>query len=110
MLLLLLPFQAGWALAASYCEHRGVEHEQHFGHHDGHHHDGATNEDASSTSSKAADDGDATHCHGLGLGMVLAVAPIPRPLAATATCHLVRTDWQTPIPAPPERPQWARHA
>lgn len=116
LLLLLLPFQAGWALAAGYCEHRGAAHEQHFGHHDGHHHGYTADEDAAGNQAQGkanagvADDGDATHCHGFGLAVLRVDASVPGPLAAAPTLHLAHTDWRAHIPAPPERPQWVRHA
>ncbi|MBA4178544.1 MAG: hypothetical protein C0505_18590 [Leptothrix sp. (in: Bacteria)] len=107
-LLLLLSFQSGWAAAASYCEHRGVAHEPHFGHHDEHHH--SSPEQASDSGTGGAEDGDATHCHGHVSAMLLTSPVLPEPVATQLSMHSARIDWRGPVPAPPERPQWVRHA
>lgn len=102
LMLLLLPLQAAWALAAAYCQHETAPNAQHFGHHE--HQHGA----AGSCAPKAVGsvDSDCGFCHAAFVmalpitDLTLAAAPddLPAPQPPPAA---------TPAPHdPPERPDW----
>jgi hypothetical protein len=54
-LLVLLPLQWGWAMAASYCEHEAAGHGAHFGHHEHSHADVSVPGDAGTADGPVAD-------------------------------------------------------
>ena len=83
-LLVLLPLQSMWAVAASYCAHQQDTSSHHFGHHE-HRHAGAKAEpgpSADAASTAAGGDVDCPACHLLCAQVVPAfaisvVAPVP---------------------------------
>jgi hypothetical protein len=110
LVVLLLPLQLSWAVAATYCQHETtVQGAQHFGHHTHVHQD--ARQDQQPAGVKLVADLDCSFCHAASVtvlpdmaGMAMAVAPSAAPLALR----------DAPLKAPPERtpdrPQWARLA
>lgn len=99
-LLLFLPFQFSWSVAAAYCQHEKLA-VQHFGHHEHKHQTGANGE-----SSPASGDSDCAACHA---GCVAALTGAVSPLSVTTvrTDHPCSTRCLASPPAEqPERPNW----
>ena len=107
-LFVLLPLQSVWATAAAYCEHRSDAHQEHFGHHDGHHH--ATAGDAPSDSASAGADADASHCHGTCAALLTVHLILPTFTATQPTTGCADPGRLAPALSRPERPQWTSHA
>lgn len=109
-LLILLPLQFSWALAAAYCQHEAAPSTQHFGHHD-HRHDAHVAADSTpETKLPGAADNDCSVCH---TGCVAALLDTATPSVA-ASVSVVADLLPAPpaaVPAPrPERPNWHRLA
>lgn len=110
LLLVLMPVQFTWAAAARYCLHEADATSSHWGHHDaaGHGHAAPpAGDDVSAAGDADTPSVDCHHCHGpaagLAVGLLAATpqlpgdAPAPPPVPAR----------NEPVPAQPERPQWA---
>ncbi|MDK6079472.1 cation efflux protein, CzcI family [Massilia varians] len=107
LLLVLLPFQFSWAVAATYCAHEETSSAQHFGHHV-HKHDKA--EDGAKAESKTIKaDTDCDYCHHVPASAI--VPATPAPVQPDLTTHarlevhrypshisdlIPRPDWQAP--------------
>lgn len=115
-LMVWLPLQSLWAVAAPYCQHEPQATPvvaQHLGHHD-HGHDLAQRADTPADPGVSTDAGanghhDHAHCHGCH-GHGVALWPAARePLAAVGP-HGLNTDREAARPSPtgprPERPNW----
>lgn len=83
-LLLLMPFQFGWAAVAAYCGHESTPTACYFGHHDHQHRDGGSTASATQLPAGSADqieaslvslDSDCSQCH-FSVLKVLATADV----------------------------------
>ena len=106
LLLVFLPLQLSWAVAASYCQHESGAAAKHFGHHD-HQHKAADGKDASPDPSKLmGGDPDCASCHA-GCASPL---PCAVTVASLANSSLDTADYGARLTSPPferlERPQW----
>lgn len=117
LLLVLLPTQMSWAVLADYCAHPSGAAADHVGHHDhAAHGHGAMAEAAGDAGGLDAagsppDAGvDCDHCHGHCAGMLLAPLSAPSGPAAASPEPAAAAPGAAPMPAQPERPQWARLA
>ncbi|OWQ92240.1 hypothetical protein CDN99_07835 [Roseateles aquatilis] len=119
-LLILLPLQLSWAVAATYCQHEADPAASHIGHHQHEHHGLKASDDTSATDATgkvakakngaqpapAGVDNDCGSCH-LGHAQPVFSAP-PRlpalvgPVARTAPSG----DWSSRGPDRRERPNW----
>lgn len=66
MLLVLLPLQSFWAVAATYCAHEQGAASQHFGHHEHRHHGAAAKVDGAEADARNVQSGgdlDCAFCH-----------------------------------------------
>ncbi len=108
-MVLLLPLQFAWGVAAAYCQHEGSASQGagHFGHHE-HVHQGELKKMAGS---KLVVDNDCGVCHGSGAGApsVTALATDTMPMTQKATGVLTLGHPSAPG-GPPDRPQWIRLA
>lgn len=103
-LLLLLPLQFSWAVAASYCQHETTAAAKHFGHH-AHEHAGDADE-AADGKLPGAIDNDCGACHA---GCLAAIVDTDAQTLALPTESFA--GWQpappaSPPSAQPERPNW----
>ncbi len=123
-LLILLPLQLSWAVAATYCAHEADPAVNHIGHHQ-HQHDGSEGaRDASGAPEKTADkasekatekatdkaltcvDDDCGFCH-LGHSQPVASTPIVLPAVAGPVVEgSVPDAWSSRGPDRRERPNW----
>jgi hypothetical protein len=116
LLMVLLPLQLSWAVAASYCSHETGAAADHFGHHDhaGHSHvsqdaDPDHPADADGTSSELSDI-DCGHCHGYCAGVLEVLCDFVARADASPPPAWVAAPGAEHVPAQPERPQWVRLA
>ncbi len=113
LLLVLLPIQLSWAAVASYCAHETESAAGHFGHHDhaGHGHaspaDSAGQDAQADGTATGLSDLDCGHCHGYCAGILAAVNGFAAQAADSAPPALGPAPGAEPMPAQPERPQWA---
>ena len=109
LLLVLLPLQSSWTVAATYDEHEPHTQDQHFGHHDGFHYAAAA--DASDADGSVSTfDTDSGHSHGHLAAALLSMPIMPTLAAASPSTPCSKAHWLPRSLSPPERPQWARHA
>lgn len=108
-LLVFLPLQFTWSVAAAYCQHEAGRAAQHFGHHDHQHH---VDEDGS-TDAKALNggiDGDCAVCHASCVAVLTGFAQPPIVLPVFEG----NLWWPVALPSPPsavpERPNWTASA
>lgn len=113
-LIMFLPLQSAWAVAAPYCGHENSVRVSHFGHHAHQHHaaDSAmdASKDMSNGSVSGAVDVDCTPCNGVGSAMVLSFSPLG---LSTGKAHYAIGVTAESLLAPlqrPERPKWPRLA
>src|SRR5690606_20876124 len=113
LMLLVMPLQASWALAAAYCQHEDVVTSVHFGHHtheydhgheDAHEHVQDSDEGKQSTSGKAQ--ADVHDCHGHTAGLLLITFEVPSQHPAQVPSIFYTSLNSSGIIALPERPQW----
>ncbi|OWQ48200.1 hypothetical protein CDL60_06365 [Roseateles noduli] len=116
-LLILLPLQLSWAVAATYCAHEADPAANHIGHHEHRHEasgDAADAKAAPDTAKieKAADkaltcvDDDCGFCH-LGHSQPVASTPIVLPaMAGPLTSASISEVWSSRGPDRRERPNW----
>lgn len=113
LLLVLLPLQVSWAAVAGYCALESSQAATHLGHHDhAAHEHGAEADDASptDTSQAATSHFDCGHCHGHCAAMIDGPLPVAAEQPRGAPPRLGDAPSMDPLPAQPERPQWARLA
>lgn len=108
-MLLVLPLQAFWAAAASYCQHESETSTYHFGHHLHTRHDDAS-ADGKQQRSTLLSHVDCLHSH----GGILALAMEPLKLALQPD-SIVNPSFNTDrfsslLPDRPEKPKWLRAA
>ncbi|ALV09178.1 cation efflux protein, CzcI family [Roseateles depolymerans] len=104
LLLVLLPFQFTWSVAASYCGHESAPSTHHIGHHTHQHDDGSA--EKSKSPSKLAPDTDCGTCH---LSAAKTVPADAAELHAPATQVLgtgAALRFSSRAPDHPERPNW----
>ena len=113
-LIMFLPLQSAWAVAAPYCGHENSVRVSHFGHHAHQHHaaDSAmdASKDMSNGSGSGAGDVDCTPCNGVGSARVLSFSPLG---LSTGKAHYAIGVTAESLLAPlqrPERPKWPRLA
>lgn len=111
LLLCLFSLQAGWAVAARYCQHESASAAAHFGHHTHAHAADDTKADpGAGTPGTLAPDLDCHGCHANPAGV--GCAPLAFMAAAAAMPPPQRL--AEALPAPPrarvERPNWQRPA
>ncbi len=104
LLLVLLPFQFTWSVAASYCGHESAPSTHHIGHHTHQHDDGSA--EKSKSPSKLAPDTDCGTCHLSAAKTVPADAaeldaPVTQVLGTGAALR-----FSSRAPDHPERPNW----
>jgi hypothetical protein len=112
LLLVLLPLQFTWALAADYEVHDGSEHSMHLWHHD-HAHGHGDAQDAPEGDAGAGGpsiDADGHHCHGQCSAMPAPACLVPALLSRTSVDSRSDVHGGAYAPPRPERPQWARLA
>lgn len=108
LFLVLLPVQATWAAAASYCRHGGDETTQHFGHHE-HQHQADQHAEASTTPDTGTDN-DCPVCHaGCVAALTGSTAVVEASLSMTDQANLLLTSATAPTTLP-ERPNWSLSA
>ncbi|NHC08278.1 hypothetical protein G6550_16000 [Azonexus fungiphilus] len=103
-LLIILPIQISWAVAATYCQHE-IGAAQHFGHHEHKHQ--ADDSAKSANGSVASVDNDCAACHA---GSVAALTGISSslPVAGIVADHPWSAYFLTSPPGEqPERPNWS---
>jgi hypothetical protein len=110
LLLALLPLHLSWAAVAPYCGHEmAPQTQEHFGHHD----------HTAPISAPTADDADAAadiaqpdcgQCHNHCTGVLVAPAIAQSVGIADIVTARASASASDQMPAPPERPQWARLA
>lgn len=110
VLLLIMPLQSSWAVAAAYCQPENEVKTSHFGHHD-HQHEhqhaqAAGDADNAGDESANLNSPDCLDCHGAYNGITVSsfAAPPPGPVAeppAAAASSLTSAS-----PSRPEKPQW----
>ena len=106
LLLLILPFQLNWAVAAAYCQHEEASQSKwHFGHHE-HHHQSSTK---AGHDKKAVIDTDCGVCHlvsaAMACGQPLRLDTVDRAQTPPVSHALKLTSSSTRAP---DRPQWRR--
>lgn len=109
-LMLLLPLQFSWAMAAVYCQHESAPESSHYGHHEHQHGDHGTADAVPDGKLPGAVDNDCSGCHAgcvavLSGGEPVLITGMPDSPAAAPP--------DTPASAPParpERPNWHRLA
>lgn len=105
LFLVLLPVQATWATAASYCRHGGDETTQHFGHHE-HQHQADQHVEASSTPDTGIDT-DCPVCHAGCITALTGTSAVVEPAPSMSNqANLVLTSATAPATLP-ERPNWS---
>lgn len=108
-LLMVVPFQLGWGMAAAYCKHESNPAVSHFGHHAHQHAASSEESKASPAKLQFGADSDCEVCQLAGIGF----APTPessQPLALACVDAGAELKPLMPSlhPSPPERPQWQR--
>lgn len=106
-MLVVMPLQLSWAVAAVYCEHEVNPTTVHFGHHEHKHIASADEAKTDGSKSAAAVDGDCTSCH-LG-GIAILTMPTPGLAMDLVSAPLVTNGHSllaSSRPARPERPKW----
>lgn len=105
LLLVFLPLQFTWSVAAAYCQHEAGQAAQHFGHHDHQHH---VDEDGS-TDAKALNDGidgDCAACHASCVVALTGFAQLPIALPVFEGDLWRSVAPPLPPSSVPERPNW----
>ncbi len=109
-----LPLQSAWAVAAPYCGHENSALVSHFGHHTHKHHSTETRMDSSSDMSGVSAPGgvdvDCTPCNGMGSAMVINFSPPGFFMGKTHYAIGVSSESPLPPLQRPERPKWSRLA
>ena len=106
-LLVLLPIQFCWAVAAAYCQHeQGTT--THFGHHE-HKHEAAQSDDDGSQNSLGTVQAhaDCVSCHGTMAAITLIALPLQPYVPAVIADDFNVVTIKTISPDRPERPKWA---
>lgn len=111
LLLVMLPFQLSWAVAASYCQHETGKLSSHFGHHE-HKHEAAKlkasdKERGDKASNFGALDEDCAMCH-LGCVPPIATSQVTdfvRPIQVHDLTQL--SEFESHISGVPQRPDWS---
>ena len=113
-LIMFLPLQSAWAVAAPYCGHENSVPVSHFGHHAHQHHAADPDMDASKAASggsvSGAVDVDCTPCNGVGSAMVLSFSPLGLFTGETHYALGVAAESLLVPLQRPERPKWSRLA
>lgn len=110
LLMFLLPLQATWGMAASYCQHEQEATIGHFGHHTHQHKANAGNLEKAKSSASVGVDGDCEVCH-LGTVQVVTATPSSATAASTANPPTARVVvYDSHIPDGLERPNRTRAA
>ncbi len=104
LLLVLLPFQFSWSVAAGYCGHESSPSVQHIGHHVHQHTDGSA--DKSEAPSKLAPDTDCGTCHLSATQSVPAKAVALNAPAAQVLDTGMAPRFSSRAPDHPDRPNW----
>jgi hypothetical protein len=113
MMLVFLPLQFSWAVVADYCVHETGAAAKHPGHHDHAEHSHASqdvdpgNKGTDDRTAAPSSSPDCGHCHGSCAGMVDLPVAFEPPALASAPPDLGACPAAEPMPAQPERPQWA---
>ena len=113
-LMVFLPLQSAWAVAAPYCGHENSVPVSHFGHHEHEHHaaDSAVDsaQDMLDVAAPGGVDADCTPCNGVGSALVISFSS--QSLFAGETLHATSITTESPLPPlqRPERPKWQRLA
>ena len=113
-LIMFLPLQSAWAVAAPYCGHEDSVRVSHFGHHAHQHHaaDSAmdASKDMSDVSAPSGVDVDCTPCNGVGSALMLNFSPPGFFMGKTHYAIGVSSESPLPPLQRPERPKWSRLA
>lgn len=113
-LILFLPLQSAWAVAAPYCGHENSVRVSHFGHHAHQHHAADAvmdaSKDTSGGSASIAVDVDCTPCNGMGSAMVINFSPAVFFMGKTHYASSVTPESLLAPRQRPERPKWPRLA
>ncbi|WP_406625502.1 hypothetical protein [Acidovorax sp. SDU_ACID1] len=114
LLLVLMPAQATWAVAAGYCVHTpGAAASDHLGHHDPSAHGHASVLADAPQAQDAGSDGaphghhDCGHCHGQCAGLLIGLAPLPLERIPGPSVQPIDDPWAALASVRPERPKWA---
>ena len=103
-LLVFLPLQFSWTMAASYCLHETDQTAQHFGHHEHKHQANDVAKDAKGSLVNA--DNDCAVCHAGCLAAMTSTTTVV-PIAEIVTEHLQHLHYQVSLYGDqPERPNW----
>ncbi len=110
LMLLALPLQFSWAVAASYCQHEEGQAVQHFGHHHHQHQQVSADGKEAGGKSPLQAHADCSACH---LSCPAAAASSAA-VSVVAPASLVAGDppgaLPSVVPESPERPKWMRFA
>jgi hypothetical protein len=109
LMLLVVPFQLSWGMAAAYCTHESNPSVSHFGHHSHKHAEASNDEKPTTAKAKLSFDGDCEVCQLSGIG----VTPSENHSLSSGQAALDVDVVNKPFPSwllsnPPDRPQWAR--
>jgi hypothetical protein len=108
LLLILLPFQFSWSVAAGFCMHETGAAAKHFGHHIHVHQDGKDGK-ATSPAGQAVDS-DCAACHLDGPSLAPAVPTVSTSQAPTPFEESIVIALPWAPPTLPERPNWTSPA
>jgi hypothetical protein len=109
-LLVWMPLQSLWAVAAPYCSHERTAPATHLGHHE-HDAHAAERDDANQGSSDGAGASCAEHanchaCHGHCAALPQAQAAAPAAPPQHGMAHATQAPWPSAPVALPDRPNW----
>jgi hypothetical protein len=108
-MILWLPLQLGWTVAAAYCQHESPSlGSQHFGHHSHEHRQAHPGDGAHHQASSGLQaDTDCTHCHASASASCVAHAPEVKAMAsAHPRPQSPPSRLDSAFQRPPDRPQW----
>ncbi len=113
-LMVFLPLQSAWAVAAPYCGHENSALVSHFGHH-AHEHQATdfavgSSQDMLDVAASGGVDVDCTPCNGVGSGIVISLSPAVFFMGKTHYATGASSESPLPPLQRPERPKWPRLA
>lgn len=103
-LLIVLPLQISWAVAATYCQHE-TRSTQHFGHHDHKHY--AENNEKQAKASPSDVDNDCAVCHAGCTAALTAFSRALPEIGVTVDYFRAAPLLTSPPSKQPERPNWS---
>jgi hypothetical protein len=109
LMLLVVPFQLSWGMAAAYCEHESSSSVSHFGHHSHKHTEASNDQKPATAKAKLSFDGDCEICQLSGIGLT----PQEKQTLSSSQASLDVDLVVNPLPSwllsnQPDRPQWQR--